>query len=277
MEEKDKEHTASPVKQWLRTVIFGTDTPAGKAFDIALLVAIILSVTTVMLDSVKEFREEFGAALRFLEWLFTGLFTLEYFTRIYISRHKKQFILSWYGIIDLLAILPTWLFFILPGGQFLSAFRIMRVIRVFRILEMSQFTEPANMLGAALKQSVNKIIVFLLAVMLIVTVIGSLMYVVEGPENGYKSIPISVYWAIVTITTVGYGDISPQTALGQAISSLAMIIGYSIIAIPTGIITREVMQNKADKGKAVKCPSCLHLNQASANFCNKCGIDLKSE
>lgn len=268
-------HTASQVRRWLRIVIFGTDTPSGKAFDVALIFAILMSVTVVMLDSVREIRGRFGFLLSVLEWLFTGLFTIEYFVRIYISDEKKKFVLSWVGIIDLLAILPAWLFFVLPGGQFLSTFRIIRVIRIFRILEMSQFTEPSKLLRNAITQSFNKILVFLFAVMLIVSVVGSLMYVIEGPENGFVSIPKSVYWAVVTVTTVGYGDISPQTALGQFLSGLTMIIGYSIIAVPTGIIAREIVD--LPKSKKTSCPSCGGKNPVSANFCSSCGTELFSE
>ncbi len=275
MDSQKGEHTAAQVRRWLRIVIFGTDTRSGKAFDVALIFAILMSVTVVMLDSVREIRERFGLLLRILEWLFTVLFTVEYILRIYISDEKKKFVLSWAGIIDLLAILPAWLFFVLPGGQFLSTFRIIRVIRIFRILEMSQFTEPSKLLRNAITQSFNKIVVFLFAVMLIVSVVGSLMYVIEGPENGFVSIPKSVYWAVVTVTTVGYGDISPQTALGQFLSGLTMIIGYSIIAVPTGIIAREIVDTP--KSKKTSCSSCGGKNPVSANFCNKCGTGLKAE
>lgn len=295
MEEKNNEHSVDTVKRWLRIVIFGTKTKAGRLFDAILLVAIVLSVLVIMLESVREIREPYGVYLRWVEWFFTGLFTVEYFLRIYLSERKRDYVLSLFGIIDLLAILPAWLFFVLPGGQFLSTFRILRVIRVFRVFELAQFSAPGRMLLTALRQSSTKIFVFLFTVILLVSMIGSLMYVVEGPENGFVSIPMSAYWAVVTITTVGYGDIYPVTAFGKLLAGLTMIIGYSIIAIPTGVVSAQVVwdykegidksskaskpkkQEKQEKQKAIKCPSCEHNNDLDAKFCSQCGVSLIGE
>lgn len=252
----------------LHDIIFYAETPAGKWFDIILIIAIIMSVINVMLDSVSSISESLSSYLVFFEWLFTILFTLEYITRIYISDKPVKYIFSFFGIIDLLSILPTYFGILVPNTKYLSVIRIMRVIRIFRILKLVKYLGESQVLLDGLKASRRKISVFLMAVIAIVTIIGSIMYIIEGPENGFDSIPHSIYWAIVTLTTVGYGDIYPSTALGQLLASVVMILGYGIIAVPTGIITSELNRTQANKDS---------INLANENkiklICKKCDND----
>jgi voltage-gated potassium channel len=230
-------------------VIFGHLTPAGKQFDILLLWAILLSVLVVMLESVVSINAEFGQFFRIAEWFFTILFTIEYLMRIYCTQRPKHYIFSFFGIVDLLAILPTYLSLVLVGGQYFVVIRGLRLLRAFRVLKMTQYLGEAEVLVRALSAARPKITVFIFAVLTLVTIIGALMHLIEGPENGFTSIPRSVYWAIVTLTTVGYGDIAPQTVLGQSLAALVMIMGYAILAVPTGIVSVEISQATKDAEK----------------------------
>ena len=227
------------MKTKLYNIIFESDTPAGKGFDLILIISILLSVVVVFIDSVEYYNEHYGALLYGMEWFFTILFTLEYFLRIYCIGKPILYIRSFFGIIDLLAIVPTYISIFLPASRYLSVIRILRVLRIFRILKLILYIGEANLLIKAILASRRKIIVFLFSLMTLVTIFGSIMYLLEGEAHGFTSIPRSIYWAIVTITTVGYGDISPKTELGQAFASIAMIIGYATIAVPTGIISAE--------------------------------------
>lgn len=261
----------------IHDIIFEADTPIGKTFDIILFVAIILSVIIVMIDSVAEFHERFGKLFYILEWILTILFTLEYILRIITVDKPSKYIFSFYGIIDFLAILPTYLSLFLVGSHYLLIIRVLRLLRIFRVLKLGRYIGAANTLGSALRSSKEKIFVFLEVVTLLVIVVGSLMYLIEGAENGFTSIPKSIYWAIVTVTTVGYGDVAPQTVLGQALASLLMITGYAIIAVPTGIITTELGKAKEKKTQlnTQVCQNCHHsTHDDDAKFCKMCGDPL---
>lgn len=270
-------------KQRLHDVIFGYDTKAGKTFDVVLIIMIITSVLAVMIDSVNWQNTLIDRTLYRLELFFTITFTIEYGLRVYSSPEPRRYVLSFYGLIDLLSILPTYLAYLFPGAHFLLVIRVLRVLRIFRILKLFRYIGEANLLFGALVNARRKIFVFFFAVFNLVIVFGTLMYIIEGPENGYNNIPQSIYWAIVTMTTVGYGDISPHTALGQAIASLAMISGYAIIAVPTGIIGSELMQEYQNRGNAsptriTKCPHCQAKDhQTDATFCRLCGGILTPE
>ena len=269
-EEKDPEW--APWRQKLHEIIFEHYTFWGKEFDVILLWAIFLSIIAVMLESVESVRMKHGEVLRAIEWGFTIAFTLEYIARICSVKKPIYYITSFYGIVDLLAILPTYLSIFFAGGQYLMVIRTFRLLRVFRILKLARFLGESRLLQAALKASRYKITVFFGAVVIIVTIMGTLMYLVEGPENGFKSIPISVYWAIVTLTTVGYGDIAPQTVLGQALASIIMLLGYAIIAVPTGIVTSEITQASMEKKRNNVCDHCsAEGHDIDANYCRKCG------
>ena len=267
----------------LYEIIFGHETSTGKAFDIALIVAILVSVGVVILETVPGVRARHGALLRNAEWFFTILFTIEYLLRLICVRHPARYARSFYGIIDLVAIVPTYLSVIFVGAQALLTIRILRILRIFRILKLAEYLTEASTLARALRASRRKIIVFIFAVLTLDVILGSLMYVVEGPENGFTSIPVSIYWTIVTLTTVGYGDISPQTGLGQSLASLIMIIGYGIIAVPTGIVTAEIAwagrQGAAEPAPPpTECPRCGTGNHApDAQFCRRCGAELSPE
>ncbi len=230
------------MREKLYTVIFEADTRAGKAFDVLLILAIVASVLVTVLDSVASIRSEYGQLLFVLEWVFTVLFALEYALRLYCAKHLKSYVLGFYGIVDLIGWLPTVIALLIPGAHVLTTFRILRVLRVFRVLKMAAYLKEADLLASALRQSSRKIMVFLFAVITLVILLGSIMYVVEGPENGFTNIPVSIYWAVVTLTTVGYGDISPQTPFGQFLASCIMILGYAIIAVPTGIVSAEFIR-----------------------------------
>ena len=268
-------------KNRLHEIIFEADTKTGKIFDEFLLVFILLSVIIVTLDSVQSLSEKFSKIFYILEWCFTIIFTIEYITRIYVTRRPLKYIFSFYGLIDLLAIIPTYLGLFLIGAKAMVVIRIIRLLRVFRILKLMQFLRATEYLAASLKRSQYKIFVFIMFISMIVVILGSLVYLVEGPEHGFDSIPKSIYWAIVTITTVGYGDITPQTAGGQAIASLVMIIGYAIIAVPTGIITSELIQeNRNRRNNSQVCSNCNDSNHADdAKFCKSCSntLDIKHD
>ena len=265
--------TENSFRKKLGNIIFESDTPAGKAFDVILLVAILLSVIVVLLDSVASYHEKLGEFFYILEWAFTIIFTIEYFLRIYTAHKPLKYIFSFYGIIDLLAILPSYLSVFLVGSHYLVVIRILRLLRVFRVLKLARFVGAADTLQTALRNSRAKIIVFLEVVLTIVVIVGSMMYLIEGPENGFNSIPKSIYWAIVTLTTVGYGDMAPNTPLGQILASLLMITGYAIIAVPTGIITTEM--SKISSKKQASDKTCTHcrtgMQDADAVYCKKCG------
>lgn len=266
------------LKHRLHVIIQEADTPMGKAFDIILLLAILASVVVVMLDSVASVNQKFSNLFFYLEWTFTIFFTIEYILRIYITtRAFKNYVLSFYGIIDLLAILPTYLGLVVSGTHFMMVIRVFRLIRVFRILKLGRYIGASKVLKESFMNSRHKIAVFLEVIMTIVILMGSIMYIIEGPANGFTSIPRGIYWAIVTLTTVGYGDIAPSTVAGQFIASAIMILGYAIIAVPTGIVTSEL--NKS-KGKSINlntqvCENCQwDSHDDDAMFCKKCGASL---
>lgn len=262
------------IRKRLFIVIFGTDTPAGKAFDVALLIAILISVLAVMLESVPSLNDRYGYLFKNLEWILTIIFSLEYITRVYVTESRRKYIFSFYGLIDLLSLLPSYLSLVFVGTQYLLIIRALRLLRVFRILKLGRFIGEAEQLGRALKASRHKITVFMGTVMMLVILLGTIMYLVEGKDNGFTSIPLSIYWAIVTLTTVGYGDIAPQTILGQTIASFVMILGYAIIAVPTGIVTVELQKDKK-KQEAKTCNKCRSKgHEMDALFCKFCGEKL---
>ncbi len=270
--------SAHPVSGWrrrLRNIIFESDTPAGNRFDVLLIASIILSVLTVMLDSIAAVRETHGDLLYGLEWFFTLLFTIEYIMRLICVGRPLRYASSFFGIVDLLAIIPTYISLLLPGSQYLVVIRILRVLRVFRILKLVQYLRAARIMVRAIRSSHRKIAVFTVTVMTAVVILGSLMYVIEKPENGFTSIPRSIYWAVVTLTTVGYGDISPKTAPGQALAVVVMMLGYSIIAVPTGILSVEISQAMKDRVATRSCSGCnAETLEADANYCRHCGTKL---
>ena len=262
--------------EW-RRIIFQSSKWDEKAFDLFVIAAICLSVIAVMLESVSSIDPKIHRVLYFFEWGITVLFTLEYFLRLYVSLQPLRYARSFFGLVDLLAILPTYLDLLLPGAHYLALLRVLRVLRIFRVLKLVKYIGEANFLINALRSGARKIAVFIFAVLVLVLVLGSLMYLIEGAENGFTSIPKSVYWAIVTLTTVGYGDISPQTPLGQFFASLIMIIGYGIIAVPTAIVTAEMTHpsqgdNNSDEIADTICSSCGWLDHDhNASYCKVCG------
>lgn len=265
----------TPVQERLYRVIFKADTPAGKLFDVLLFVAIMVSVGLTMLQSVQSIKETHGTLVSVLNAGFTVLFTVEYFTRIYCARRPARYVHSFFGVVDLLSILPFYIGLFIPSTRFLDVIKILRMLRIFRVLKMAQYVGEADVLKNALVASRRKIGIFLVVVMTVVVIVGSLMYIIEGQANGFTSIPQSVYWAIVTITTVGYGDISPQTPIGQTLAAFLMILAYSIIAVPTGIITAEIGVSTAQERNARTCDACgHHQHDADAKFCKHCGAGL---
>jgi voltage-gated potassium channel len=268
----------SKLQNWRETlykIIFEADTPAGKYFDELLIISILLSVGVVMLDSISDVRASYGEMLYILEWLFTILFTLEYFARLACVRRPIKYAISFFGFIDLLSIIPTYLSLLFPGSQYLIVIRVLRILRIFRILKLVQYINETNLLIKALRASQKKITIFLFAILNLVIILGSLMYVIEGPENGFTSIPISIYWAIVTLTTVGFGDIVPKTNIGQALAAFVMILGYGIIAVPTGIVTSEITYVRKTNVAGGICPQCnVGGHDIDAKFCKYCGSKL---
>lgn len=274
---KNNPQNKPPENNWrntLYTIIFEADTPAGKLFDEILILSILLSIIVVMLDSVSSIAAIYGDLFYILEWIFTILFTMEYFLRLVCVGRPFRYATSFFGTIDLLAILPTYLSLLLPGGRYLVVIRSLRLLRVFRVLKLVQYLGEADFLIRALRASRRKIILFQFTVLTLVVILGSLMYVIEGAESGFTSIPRSIYWAIITLTTVGYGDIVPETNLGQALASFIMIIGYSIIAVPTGIVTSEITYaSRNSKGRV--CQNCsFEGHDNDAKFCKRCGAEL---
>jgi voltage-gated potassium channel len=269
-------NSLSPWRETLNAIIFGAETLKGKIFDLVLSVCILLSVLVVMLESVDFIHKRHTEALFIAEWFFTILFTVEYALRLITVRRPWLYFKSFFGLVDLLAILPSYLILIIPGGQGLLSIRILRLLRIFRIFKLSEYLSEAQLMMAALSKSLRKITVFLYAVLMLVVVCGTLMYVVESSEVGFTSIPVSIYWAIVTLTTVGYGDISPQTPLGQFLASLIMIMGYGIIAVPTGIYSAELIKTyNEEKIRNDACPDCGRTgHDFDAGFCKYCGHQL---
>ncbi|AIW14654.1 ion transporter [Vibrio tubiashii] len=263
------------LKHHLYVIIFGTHTKAGRAFDLALIVAILSSLIVLVLESIPSVKASWGTQLRYVEYTFTALFTLEYLLRLYCSPKPAAYAKSFYGVIDLLAILPTYLAFFFPAASFMGVIRALRIMRIFRILKLVRYLQDSNILLRSLLMAKRKIFIFFTTVAILVTIFGALIYVIEGPKNGFTSIPQSIYWAIVTITTVGYGDLVPQTALGKAIASMTMLLGYSILAVPTGIITAELNQEMSSHKTLVKCPNCMQTGHDSdALHCKHCGSEL---
>ncbi len=259
-------------------IIYLSDTDAGKWFDIGLILIILLSVLIVMLDSVAGLHSAYGDWFYVVEWSFTILFTIEYGLRIYAVKTPFRYIFSFFGLVDLLAIIPTYLALVISGAQYLMVIRALRILRIFRILKLTRFLGEADLLLKSILGARHKVLVFLFFMLTVVSIFGSLMFVIEGPENGFTSIPMGVYWAIVTVTTVGYGDIIPSTPLGQGLASMMVIIGYSIIAIPTGIFTAELSQQikKSILKRGPECQVCNHrAAEADAEFCSHCGAELE--
>lgn len=262
-------------RERLYIIIFFTNTPAGKRFDTWLLLIVLASLIVVMFDSVAVMQARYGELFRALEWGFTTIFAIEYLVRIYCHPQPKRYIFSFYGVIDFLSILPAFLALLFADAQYLLVIRIIRLLRIFRVLKLTPYLSQANFLLVALRGSRQKIIVFLLSVSTLIVVYGTLMYVIEGPDNGFTSIPMSVYWAVVTLTTVGFGDIVPVTNLGKAVATLVMITGYSIIAVPTGIFTAELASAMRADTQLHDCPSCGKAShEPHAAYCARCGSAL---
>lgn len=289
MPESVREHS-SAWRRKVHEIIYEADTPAGKLFDIVLLITIIISVILVMLESVPAYGSKFAAEFLFAEWVITIFFSIEYLLRIISINKPTKYIFSFYGIIDLVSTIPLYLTFLLPGGfSALLAIRSLRLLRVFRILKITRFMGESDKLSKAIKSSTPKISVFLFAVLVISIIMGTLMHLVEGAESGFVSIPVSIYWCIVTLTTVGFGDIAPATPLGQLIAAIIMIMGYGIIAVPTGIVSAEYTKSSGDAQKGLDpkksseyrhvntqvCQNCLaEKHQDGASFCHQCGYSL---
>lgn len=269
-------HELSPWRHRLHEIIFEADTRAGKLFDVALLIVIVLSIIAVMLESVEGTGERYARALFAAEWTFTILFTIEYILRLTCVLRPVRYARSFFGVVDLLALLPTYVSLFIPGAQSLIVIRALRLLRVFRVLKLAHFLSEAAVLRTALRASGRKIIVFLGTVVTIAVIMGALMYLIEGKaDSGFTSIPRSVYWAIVTLTTVGYGDITPQTVPGQFVASFIMILGYAIIAVPTGIVSVELAQATAKNITTQSCPACTREgHDAQAVHCKFCGEQL---
>lgn len=256
----------------IHEIIFEADTPMGKAFDVFLIISILISVVVVLLESVKTFNARYFYTLVLIDWSFTFLFTIEYILRLISVRRPLLYAKSFYGLVDLFAILPSYLSLFFPGTGYFKVIRILRVLRIFRVFKLVQYIREAQTLSRALRASRRKIVVFLLAVLTLVTIFGCVMYIIEGEANGFTSIPRSMYWAIVTLTTVGYGDISPKTSVGQAIAAVIMILGYAIIAVPTGIVTAELARAEPKNVTTQSCPNCsAEGHDEDAVFCKFCG------
>ncbi len=280
-EKHKKELRDQGLRKRLFIIIFGTDTPAGKAFDVILLILIFLSVAAVMMETVGFIADDYQSELRISEWIFTAFFSLEYLARVWVVKKPSRYIFSFLGIIDLLAILPSFLSLVVAGSQGLLIIRALRLLRIFRVLKMVRFVSESEVLGRALKAARHKIFVFFFFLIILVFILGSVMYLVEGPDRGFTSIPLSIYWAIVTLTTVGFGDITPQTFAGQLIASIVMLLGYAIIAIPTGIVGAEIYKGDKDvlpKHPNLRCEHCGNPeHSAEARYCSRCGkkVDFK--
>lgn len=263
----------SPWRDTVHEIIFEADTPLGKAFDVGLITIIVLSVLVVMLESVESIRDQHGLLLRNAEWFFTIAFTIEYILRLVSVDRPLKYAYSFFGVVDLLAIIPTYLSILIPGTQFLLVIRLLRILRVFRVLKLAKYIVEADVLKSALVASRRKITVFLFTIVILVVILGSLMYLIENSEGGFTSIPRSIYWAIVTLTTVGYGDISPQTPLGQTVASAIMILGYAILAVPTGIVSVEFARATDPQRITTRaCHTCSREgHDRDATYCKYCG------
>ena len=262
-------------KRELHEIIYEADTPNGKLFDIILLTTILASIVLVMLESIDSINDSYGTFLNISEWIITGLFTLEYILRIIAIKKPLKYIFSFYGIIDLLSTIPKYLSLIFIGSHHFAALRALRLLRVFRILKLTRYIGASNKLLIALKASRAKIGVFLFFIIILCVILGAIMYMIEGADNGFTSIPKSIYWAVVTMTTVGYGDIAPQTPFGQFIASIIMILGYAIIAIPTGIVSSEISKTDSIDTNTQSCPNCgIDGHKDGAEFCYSCGTKL---
>ncbi|MFK8038874.1 MAG: ion transporter [Crocinitomicaceae bacterium] len=273
---KTEKSRLKPWQKKVHEIIFGADTAAGKAFDVGLLIAIIISIIVVMLESVPSLNSKYHDIFYIIEWVFTIFFTLEYLARIVSTGKPTRYIFSFYGIIDLLSILPTYLGLFIVGSQSLMVIRAVRLLRIFRILKLARFVKESKQLGDALKASRHRIFVFLLAVLTLATILGTVMYMIESADSGFTSIPRSIYWAIITLTTVGYGDIAPITAVGQFIASIVMILGYAILAVPTGIVTSELMKpGDSNQVSSKSCSECsAEGHDTNAIYCKICGEKL---
>ena len=275
METPGQQKPAKGFRAHLHEIIFEADTPMGRLFDVALIWFILVSVLAVMLDSVAGIRARHGTLLTTAEWVFTIIFTIEYLLRLSCIGRPWKYATSFFGVVDLLAIIPTYLSLLLPGSQYLLVIRILRVLRIFRVLKLVQFLNEMNTMTRALRASGRKIAVFLFTVTTLMVVFGAVMYLIEGAENGFDNIPRSIYWAVVTMTTVGYGDISPQTAVGQAVAALVMMLGFAIIAVPTGIVASEMSRAERRVVSTQACPRCAaEGHDADAVHCKKCGAKL---
>ncbi|AHM59884.1 ion transporter [Flammeovirgaceae bacterium 311] len=271
-----KERLKQGWRKKLYIIIFESDTKAGKAFDVVLLVLILLSILTVVLESVESIQDHYGPFLVAVEWFFTICFTIEYMLRIICAGYTWRYVFSFYGMVDLLSILPTYINLLYSGSRFLLVIRGLRLLRIFRVLKLSRYLGEAETLQRALRNSIYKIIVFIGAVITVVIIVGTMMYLIEGPENGFHNIPVSIYWAIVTITTVGFGDITPHTTAGQLLATILMLLGYGIIAVPTGIVSSELTKaDRNDSQRAKACMSCTPDDHpADATYCRFCGVQL---
>lgn len=273
----------TPGKEDLRVrlfhIIFESDTPGAKAFDIALIVAILMSVAVIMLSSIEIYAERYGHIFFYLEWAFTLLFTIELALRIYCLERPTLYLKSFYGIVDLIAILPIWLVLLVPGAHGLVIVRLLRVLRIFRILRLMEFVGEARLLMDALKRSLRQILLFFSAILMVITLFAALMYTIESREAGFTSIPMSMYWAIVSMTTVGYGDIVPATSLGKSITVILMLLGYSIIAVPTGVFSAQVIRSiREERYSEEACPGCGYdRHEKNARYCLRCGTWLDED
>ena len=276
----EEEWAEDPIRcrRKLRSIVFGTDTPAGLLFDVVLILAIVLSVLIVLLASVPSLQSAYEQSFYVAEWIVTVLFSLEYVARIVVTTNRLRYAFSFFGLIDLLSTIPTYLSLFIPGSESLLVIRLLRVLRIFRILKMGRYIREAQVIVEALRASIYKIIVFILGVLILVTIMGTLMYLIEGTEENslFSSIPMSIYWAIVTLTTVGFGDIVPHTVLGQILASVIMLMGYAIIAVPTGLVTAEFIKKDRNITRAERtCGSCGHITRdADDKFCSRCGADI---
>jgi voltage-gated potassium channel len=275
MDPRLRKKPLSPWRARLHEIIYEADTPVGKAFDLLVIICILASVVAVMLESVAPIRQQYGKYLYAAEWVFTVVFTFEYVLRLICIGRPLKYATSFFGIVDLLAVIPTYLDLLVPGSRFLLVIRILRLLRIFRVLKLVHYVRDADTLLRAIRASRQKIVVFLFAVVTIAVIMGSLMYVIEGEAHGFTSIPLSVYWAIVTMTTVGYGDLSPSTSLGQTVAAALMILGYSIIAVPTGIVSAEITRARHSRITTQACPQCsAEGHDPDASHCKHCGSAL---
>lgn len=256
-------------------VVFGHDTKIGKWFDIILILLILLSVFIALFDSINSIHKNQGAVLIQIEWVLTILFTIEYIVRLTVVDKPLRFARSFYGVIDFMALLPMYLSLFFVGAQYLAVLRALRILRIFEILHLRRYTKESSILLDSLRNSWRKIFIFLLAMLSIITVFGAIIFLVEGPENGFTSIPVAMYWALVSVSTVGFGDITPATPFGQIVASILILIGYGIIAVPTGIYTAELATSLREKYDTTACESCGHnMHQSSARYCMRCGKKL---